>query len=65
MSRKTSMTAAQYHVVAEGIRRIECPETRLKMADHFAKYFHGRSPGFDPQVWYEATGGLINRKVAA
>ena len=63
MTRKASMTGPAYHVVAEGIRRIEDVAIRKYVADHFAKYFHSRSPSFDPQNWYQATGGLINPKV--
>lgn len=62
MSRKAAMTGPAYMVVADGIRRIEDAAIRKAVADHFAKYFHGRSQSFDPQNWYQATGGLVNPK---
>lgn len=60
--RKPGMTGPSYQIVAGGVRIIADPVVRLAVADHFAKYFHGRFKTFDPQQWFEATGGLVNRK---
>lgn len=65
MTRRTAITGAAYQVFAEGIRRIEDENLRLQVADHFARYFASRSPSFDPQAWFQATGGLVNRREAA
>jgi hypothetical protein len=62
--RQPKMPGSAYKVVAEGIRRLP-DEIKTQVADHFARYFHERAPSFDPQAWYEATGGLVNRKQAA
>lgn len=58
---RASVTGPAYMVFAEGVRRLPA-EIRLAVADHFAAYFAGRSPSFDPQMWFEATGGLVHRK---
>ena len=60
--KKPFMTGGAYRVVADAVRAIEDPAIRTTMADHFAKYFHSRSPSFDPQAWFVATGGLVNPK---
>lgn len=60
--RAAHMTGPAYQIVAGGVRIIADPVVRQAVADHFAKYFHGRFKTFDPQQWFEATGGLVNRK---
>jgi len=52
--------APDYVVVADGIRNIVDPVMRQEVANHFARFFHTRSKSFDPQRWYELTGGKVN-----
>lgn len=65
MRGKGILTGKTYSVIAQGIREIQDPQQRQAAADHFARFFHARSKAFDPQAWFQSTGGLINRKAAA
>lgn len=59
--KRTTLRAADYEFIAGIIRTLPDLSIRLAVADHFAKFFHGKIPTFDPQLWYTATGGLVNR----
>jgi hypothetical protein len=62
---KKTMRMADYELIAGAIRMIPDIAFRMRVADHFAKFFHSKIPTFDPQLWYMATGGLVNRPPAA
>lgn len=52
------MTDGQYRIVADIVRQIEDVEIKQAVANHFSTELNKRSKSFDPQIWYEATGGL-------
>lgn len=63
--KKNFMTAGNYYVVADVIRKISDPVLRQSTANHFATEFNRRSPSFDPYQWEKATGGKCAPNSAA
>jgi hypothetical protein len=55
--KKFGMPAAGYFVIAAIINKIEPPDLRKQVADHFATEFNKRSASFDAYQWNRATGG--------
>ena len=55
----TKMSAGHYLLIADIIRKIEDPATRMVVADHFGTEFNRRSMSFDPMTWNRTTGGKV------
>lgn len=55
--KRFGMSSAGYFVIAHIINKIEPPEMRKLVADHFATEFNKRSTSFDAYTWNRVTGG--------